>query len=114
MPHLPSPFDQGRGEVRGIEGVHSDVAGSGLQREHLGELDDRSLARRVRGLPFRRHEPEKQGHVDDLVSPGRYLELSVRLGAIEQFLRFNSSTSENFSGFSPSTSLPTDEKCSRL
>ena len=30
--------------------------GSELEGEHLGELDDRSLARRVRGLTLHRHE----------------------------------------------------------
>ena len=49
-------LDQRRGEVRGSEGVDLDVVGSELKGEHLGELDDRSLARRVRGLPLHRHE----------------------------------------------------------
>jgi hypothetical protein len=45
--------DQGRGEVSGSEGIHLDIVGSELQRENLGELQYRSLARRVSRVPNR-------------------------------------------------------------
>src|SRR5215208_6547545 len=72
------------GEVRRGQGIDLNVVRRELQREHLGELHNRPLARGVRALALHSDEAEDGGHVDDLASPVGDHEGGEGLGAVEQ------------------------------